>query len=137
MPTVYFDYNATTPLDAAVREAMLPFLGEIWGNPSSIHRVGRRAPGILDDAHDRAARVLGCKPSEIVFTSGGTESANLAVLGAARLLKLKAAISSPRPLNTMRCSTRASIWPAKRASISPSCRSTAKVGSRPILSSTL
>jgi cysteine desulfurase len=87
--TIYLDYNATTPLDPAVREAMLPFLGEVWGNPSSIHHVGRRARALLDDARDRAARFLGAKPSEIIFTSGGTESNNLAVLGTARLLKSK------------------------------------------------
>jgi len=87
MKTVYFDYNATTPLDPAVREAMLPLLDQVWGNPSSVHRVGRRARSLLDEAHERAARVLGCKPSEVVFTSGGTESANLAILGTARLLK--------------------------------------------------
>jgi cysteine desulfurase len=89
MRTIYFDYNATTPLDPAVRQAMLPFLGEVWGNPSSIHHVGRRARASLDDARDRAARVLGCKPSEIVFTSGGTESNALGIFGTARLLKQK------------------------------------------------
>jgi cysteine desulfurase len=68
---------------------MLPLLGETWGNPSSIHQAGRRARSLLDDARDRAARVLGCRPSEVVFTSGGTESANLAILGTARLLKAK------------------------------------------------
>ena len=87
MDTVYFDYNATTPLDSEVRQAMLPFLEDIWGNPSSVHRVGRRARALLDDARDRAARILGSKPSEVVFTSGGTESANLAIFGTARLLK--------------------------------------------------
>ncbi len=87
--TIYFDYNATTPLDPAVREAMLPFLGEVWGNPSSVHHVGQRARAALDDARDRAALVLGAKPSEIIFTSGGTESNNLAIFGAARLLKPK------------------------------------------------
>jgi cysteine desulfurase len=89
MRTVYFDYNATTPLDAPVREAMLPFLGEVWGNPSSVHRLGRQARALLDDARERAAKVLGCKPSEVVFTSGGTESANLAILGTARRLRSK------------------------------------------------
>ena len=89
MPTVYFDCNATTPLDPHVREAMLPYLGEIWGNPSSVHHVGRQARAILDDARDRAASFLGCKPSEIAFTSGGTESVNLALFGVARLLKAK------------------------------------------------
>lgn len=85
--TIYFDYNATTPLDPAVREAMLPFLGEIWGNPSSVHHVGRRARPLLDDARERASKILGCKPSEVVFTCGGTESNNLAIFGTARLLK--------------------------------------------------
>ncbi len=87
MRTIYFDYNATTPLDPQVREAMLPFLGEVWGNPSSVHHVGRRARALLDEARERTAAVLGAKPSEVVFTSGGTESANLAIFGAARLLK--------------------------------------------------
>jgi cysteine desulfurase len=89
MQTVYFDYNATTPLDPQVRAAMLPFLSEVWGNPSSVHHVGRRARALLDEARERAAKVLGSKPSEVIFTSGGTESANLAILGAARLLKPK------------------------------------------------
>jgi len=87
--TIYFDYNATTPLDPLVRAAMLPFLGEIYGNPSSVHHVGRRARSILDDARDRVAQVWGSKPSEVIFTSGGTESSNLALFGAARLLKSK------------------------------------------------
>lgn len=87
--TIYLDYNATTPLDAGVREAMLPFLGEVWGNPSSVHHIGRKARAMLDDARDRAAGFLGARPSEIVFTSGGTEANNLAVFGAARLLKSK------------------------------------------------
>jgi cysteine desulfurase len=89
MRTVYFDYNATTPLDANVREAMLPYLGDHFGNPSSVHHVGRQARAQLDEARDRAAKVLGCKPSEVIFTSGGTESTNLAIFGVARLLKPK------------------------------------------------
>jgi cysteine desulfurase len=86
---IYFDYNATTPLDPAVRDAMLPFLAETFGNPSSVHQVGRKARALLDDARDRAATVLQCKPSEVIFTSGGTESVNLAIFGTARLLKDK------------------------------------------------
>jgi len=82
--TIYFDYNATTPLDPQVREAMLPYFGEVFGNPSSVHHVGRRARALLDAARDRVAQVWVCKPSEVVFTSGGTESNNLAVFGAAR-----------------------------------------------------
>lgn len=86
MRSIYFDYNATTPLDPAVREAMLPFLGEVWGNPSSVHHVGRRARTLLDDQRERVAHLWKCKPSEVVFTSGGTESNNLAIFGTARLL---------------------------------------------------
>ncbi|HWD20960.1 MAG TPA: cysteine desulfurase family protein [Verrucomicrobiae bacterium] len=89
MRSVYFDYNATTPLDAQVREAMLPFLGEVFGNPSSVHHIGRKARAILDDARDRVAKVWGSRPSEVVFTSGGTESNNLAIFGAARALRAK------------------------------------------------
>jgi len=85
--TIYFDYNATTPLDPAVRDVMLPFLDEIWGNPSSVHHVGRKARALLDDARDRTAKFLGAKPSEIIFTGGGTEANNLAIFGTARALK--------------------------------------------------
>lgn len=89
MRTIYFDYNATTPLDPGVREAMLPFLGEVWGNPSSIHHVGRRARAFLDEMRERTAAVWGCKPSEVVFTSGGTEANNLAIFGVARRFRDK------------------------------------------------
>ena len=86
MQTIYFDYNATTPLDTAVREVMLPYFFECWGNPSSVHHVGQRARAVLDDVRDRAAKFLGAKPSEIIFTSGGTEANNLAIFGTARAL---------------------------------------------------
>jgi len=89
MRSIYFDYNATTPLDPQVREAMMPFLGEVWGNPSSVHHVGRKARAFLDEFRERTAKVLHCRPSEVIFTSGGTESANLAIFGAARSLKPK------------------------------------------------
>lgn len=89
MRSVYFDYNATTPLDPQVREAMLPFLGEVWGNPSSVHHVGRKARACLDEFRERSSKILRCKPSEVIFTSGGTESVNLAIFGTARLLKPK------------------------------------------------
>ncbi len=89
MRTIYFDYNATTPLDPAVREAMLPYLDKVWGNPSSIHRIGREARALLDDARDRVSQVWKAKPSEVVFTGGGTESNNLAIFGTARLLRDK------------------------------------------------
>ncbi|MBT7028473.1 MAG: cysteine desulfurase [Verrucomicrobia bacterium] len=87
--TVYLDYNATTPLDPEVKEVMLPFLGEYFGNPSSIHRVGRKARAILDDSRERVAQVWKCKASEVVFTSGATESVSQAICGTARFLKSK------------------------------------------------
>lgn len=83
--SVYFDYNATTPLDADVRAAMLPYMDGIYGNPSSVHHIGQQARAALDAARDRVAAVFASKPSEIVFTSGGTESDNLAIFGTARL----------------------------------------------------
>ncbi len=89
LKTVYLDYNATTQLDPEVRNAMEPYLREIWGNPSSVHHLGVKARAHLDDFRDRAARVLHGKPSEIVFTSGGTEANNLAVFGTARMLRNK------------------------------------------------
>ena len=89
MHTVYLDYNATTPLDADVRNAMLPFLDTLQGNPSSVHHVGRQARAELDEARYRVSSLWRCKPSEVIFTSGGTEANNLAILGTARLLKSK------------------------------------------------
>ena len=87
--TIYFDYNATTPLDPAVRDVMIPFLSENWGNPSSVHHIGQRARSVLDDLRDRTAVFLKAKPSEVIFTSGGSESNNLAIFGTARLLAHK------------------------------------------------
>ena len=81
---IYLDYNATTPLCAAAREAMEPFLARHYGNPSSVHAAGREARAAVDDARDRLADLLGAKPHELIFTSSGTESNNLAVLGLAR-----------------------------------------------------
>ena len=89
MKSIYLDYNATTPLDPVVRESMLPFLAENFGNPSSIHHIGRKARFFLDDSRERVAAVWKCKASEVVFTSGATESINLAICGTARLLKEK------------------------------------------------
>src|SRR5262245_28862379 len=83
METIYLDHNATTLLDPAVREAMLPYLDGLSGNPSSAHRVGRRARQALEDARERVARLLGTHPDEVIFTSGATEANNLAILGLA------------------------------------------------------
>ena len=81
---IYLDYNATTPLCEPARTAMLPFLGEKFGNPSSVHAAGREARAAIDDARDRLADLLGAKAHELIFTSGGTETNNLAILGLAR-----------------------------------------------------
>lgn len=89
MGLIYFDYNATTPLDSAIRGAMAPYFQEIWGNPSSVHSVGRAARSALDEFRYRLASAWKCKPSEVVFTSGGTEANNLAVIGTARALKCR------------------------------------------------
>jgi cysteine desulfurase len=80
---VYLDNAATTPVDPRVFEAMRPYWLEDWGNPSSVYAVGRRARRALDDARDRIAQLLNCRANEIVFTSCGSESDNLALLGGA------------------------------------------------------
>jgi len=78
---IYLDYNATTPVAPEVVEAMLPYLHEHWGNPSSSHAFGRRAHAAVDAARQQVAELIGCAADEIVFTSGGTEANNLAVHG--------------------------------------------------------
>ena len=80
---IYLDHAATTPLRHEALEAMLPYVTEQFGNPSSQHSFGRRARAGLDEAHERVARAIGANPREIVFTSGGTEANNLAIKGAA------------------------------------------------------
>ncbi|MEW5785917.1 MAG: cysteine desulfurase NifS [Bacillota bacterium] len=79
------DHGATTPLREEVLEAMLPYLKEKYGNPSSIHSPGREARKAVDEAREKTATALGAEPAEIFFTSGGTESNNIALCGAARL----------------------------------------------------
>ncbi len=83
MRSIYLDYNATTPIAPAVQEAMLPFLAEHFGNPSSDHALGRACHEAVEDARLRVAQLLGADRDEIVFTSGGTESNNLAIKGVA------------------------------------------------------
>ncbi len=83
MHPIYLDHNATTPLDPAVRDAMLPHLDGVGGNPSSPHRFGRKARQALEDAREAVARLLDAHPDEVVFTSGTTEANNLAILGLA------------------------------------------------------
>lgn len=83
MADVYLDHNATTPLDPRVREAMLPWLGERFGNPSSIHRIGQAARNAVEEARERVAALIGGRPPEVVFTASGTEANNAVVASAA------------------------------------------------------
>ncbi len=80
---VYLDYNATTPHAPEVAAAMEPLLRGSFGNPSSSHRLGREARDLVESSRSKVARMLGCKPEEVVFTSGGTEANNMAILGTA------------------------------------------------------
>ena len=87
---IYLDHNATTPVLPEVREAMLPYLESEWGNPSSSYRFGSKLKGAIEKAREQVAELIGAKsPREILFTSGGTESDNLAIRGVAE--------ASPRP----------------------------------------
>lgn len=82
MKTIYLDNNATTAIAPEVREAMLPYLGELYGNPSSMHTFGGQVAGAVDTARARMADLLGAKPDEIIFTSCGSESDNAAIWAA-------------------------------------------------------
>lgn len=92
---VYLDHAATTPLDPTVLAAMEPYLVTVYGNPSSIYRLGQEARIAVDSARVRAASVLGCAPGEILFTSGATESNNLALRGVAWEARLSTPLNAP------------------------------------------
>ena len=94
---VYLDHAATTPVRPDVLEAMLPFFGPRFGNPSSVHRWGREARTALDEARERMARCIGASAYEVCFTSGGTEGDNLAILGSWRALRAQrpAVVTTP------------------------------------------
>src|SRR6516225_3592462 len=83
MTPIYLDYNATTPLDPAVVGAMMPYLVQHFGNPSSTHTFGKAAHDAVDQARCQVADFLGAQPEEIIFTSGGTEASNHAIKGSA------------------------------------------------------
>lgn len=86
---IYLDYSATTPVDSRVLEAMTPFFSASFGNPSSVHRYGQVAESAVDLARETVASILNCRPDEIVFTSCGSESDNLAIRGAAYAMREK------------------------------------------------
>jgi cysteine desulfurase len=110
---VYFDHNATTPVDTTVVDVMTGVLREDFGNPSSIHHFGQRAKGILDDARTAVADLLKAEVSEVVFTSGGTEADNFAIRGVAEALEvtgrrhlIASAIEHEAVLNTLKALSR-------------------------------
>ena len=110
---VYFDYNATTPLAAEVIDAVVGATRDQFGNASSVHHFGQQAKAVLDDARSAVAALLNADPSEIVFTSGGTESDNFAIRGAAEALEptgrrhlLACAIEHEAVLNTLKALAR-------------------------------
>jgi cysteine desulfurase len=85
---IYLDHNATTPVDPAAADAMMRALKDLFGNPSSVHYYGQQAKAAMDDARSAVAALIGAEPSEIVFTSGGTEADNFAIRGAAEALEV-------------------------------------------------
>jgi cysteine desulfurase len=83
MRTIYLDHNATTPVHPEVLETMQPYFSDIYGNASSLHQSGREAKAALENARQAVADIMGCRPSDLIFTSGGTESDNFAIKGTA------------------------------------------------------
>jgi cysteine desulfurase len=100
MKKIYFDYSATTPMDKRVFETMRPYFTNKFGNPSSIHSFGQEAMAGVDKAREQVAKFLNCEPAEIIFTSGATESNNLAIRGVVKLLKKQGA-SRPHVITSL------------------------------------
>jgi glutamate/tyrosine decarboxylase-like PLP-dependent enzyme len=125
MNPVYLDHAATTPVRSEVLEVMLPFLRESWGNPSSSHRLGRAARAGLDQARREVAEALGAEPNQVIFTSGGTEADNLAIIGASL-----AARDKGRPMRAVvtRSSTRRSSRPRTKSCTSAGTEEVLPVG---------
>ena len=105
---IYLDYNASTPIDPAVRDAMLPYLSALYGNPSSGHSMGRSVKTAVEKARQQVAGLLGASSDEVIFTSGGTEASNHVIKGVARALRdrgrhiITSAIEHPAVINPCR-----------------------------------
>src|SRR4029450_11691751 len=123
---IYFDHNATSPVDPLVAETILKALKEDFGNASSVHHFGQRAKALLDDARSSVAALIGAEPSEVVFTSGGTEADNFAIRGVAEALEptgrkhlIASSIEHEAVLNTLKALGRrggeTALLPAGRA----------------------
>jgi cysteine desulfurase len=111
MTPIYLDYNATTPIDSQVAEAMLPYIHGLYGNPSSGHAFGLEARAGVDRARHQVASMLGCHDDEVLFTSGGTESDNHAIKGALLgPIEPKATTSSPRTLSILLSRRSVDTW---------------------------
>ena len=109
MQRIYLDHNATTPLLPAVVERMVAVLRDEFGNPSSVHHFGQQAKAVIDEARTEVANLIGAEPSEVLFTSGGTEADNIAIRGAAEALEaggrrhlVASAIEHEAVLNTLK-----------------------------------
>jgi cysteine desulfurase len=111
--SAYFDHNASTPVGAEARAAMVRVLDEIAGNPSSIHTQGQKARQAVETARRQVAALLHCQPKEIVFTSGGTESDNLAILGAPPGHIVSTQIEHPAVLESLRARGNYTLVPAR------------------------
>ena len=94
---IYLDYNASTPIDPAVRDAMLPYLSTLYGNPSSGHSMGRSVKTTVEKARKQVAGLIGASSDEVIFTSGGTEASNNVIKGVARALRNR---GPPTPVMT-------------------------------------
>jgi len=95
MSSIYFDHAATTPVDPRVMEMMLPYFTDHFGNASSAHQFGRDSKVAMEEARELIAKLIGAEPSEIIFTSGGTESDNAAIKGVVNATRKKEVITSP------------------------------------------
>ena len=126
----YFDNAATTPLDPEVLEAMLPFLSQHHGNPSSLHGPGRQVRAAIENARKTVAHLIGESPrrAEITFTSGGTEADNYAAFGSVRTLGLTHAITSPLGA-PRRAAPACRPWPSAAKSRCIMCGTTRRAGS--------
>lgn len=108
MKRIYLDHAATTPVHPEVKEKMLPFLTDNFGNPSSIHWFGREARKAVDEAREDVAKLIGANFDEVIFTAGGTEADNLAIIGSS--FTAKENISLQVRLNIMLFYIQRSIW---------------------------
>ena len=115
MDPIYLDYNATTPIDPQVADAMLPYIREHFGNPSSSHAFGVTAREAVDKGRRQLAEMLGCWADEVVFTSGGTESTTTRSRAWLARTGTRATTSSPRRWSIQRCWRCAPTWSSRVA----------------------